>query len=124
MSEKAHLAAVKALLEAAGAEPMTLQEVKDAEALPLYYTEVMVMQRLGSGPRRTNRPAESTQWRILTRAVALRYANAQEMRKRASVLHEAELTVDGETFYIERALTDDPIAEDDGWYSGASEFTY
>ena len=124
MSEKAHLDAVIALLTAADAAPMTLQQITDATTLPTSYTEVQVMQRLGSGPRRSGAPSEVTQWRILTRAVAQRYANAQEMRKRAGALHEAKLTVDGETFFIERSVTDDPIAPDDGWYSGVSEFAY
>jgi hypothetical protein len=124
MSEKAHLDAVIALLTTAGASPMTLQQIKDATTVPTSYTEVQVMQRFGSGPRRSGAPSESTQWRILTRAVAERYANAQEMRNRAAALHEATLSVGGETFFIERAVSDDPIAEDGGWYSGVSEFAY
>lgn len=122
--EAAHLAAVVVLLEAAGAEPMTLQQIKDASPLPPYYTEVTVSQRLGSGPRRATAGATSTQWRILARAVAKRYANAQEMRRRAAALHEAKLTVDGEAFHVERSISDDPIAPDDGWWSGVSEFGY
>lgn len=125
MSEKAHLDAVVALLTAANAVPMTLQQIKDAaDALPTSYTEVQVMQRFGSGPRRSGAPSAVTQWRILTRAVAKRYTNAQEMRRRAGALHEAALTVEGETYYVERAVSDDPIAEDDGWWSGTSEFAY
>lgn len=125
MSEKSHLDAVVALLTAANAMPMTLQQIKDAATtLPTSYTEVQVMQRFGSGPRRSGAPSETTQWRILTRAVAQRYTNAQEMRSRAAVLHGATLIVDGETYYVERAVSDDPIAEDDGWWSGTSEFAY
>lgn len=125
MSEKAHLDAVVALLTTANASPMTLQQIKDAATLPASYTEVQVMQRFGSGPRRSGAPSQTTQWRILTRAVAKQYANAQQMRTRASALHEAALTVAGETFFIERAVSDDPIGEDGpDYWSGVSEFAY
>jgi hypothetical protein len=123
--ENAHLEAVKALLTAAEAVPMTLQDVKDAATLPKSYNEVMVAQRAASGPRRTGAPSGITQWRILIRSVAQRYGNAQEMRSRADLaLQEAKLTVAGEEFFIERAVSDDPIAEDDGWWSGVSEYAY
>jgi hypothetical protein len=125
VSEKAHLDAVLAALTAANAEPRTLAQLADAATLPPYYNEVTVSQRLGTGPRRHGAPSESTQWRILTRAVGQKYANAQEMRRRAAVaLHEAKLTVGGETYFVERALSDDPIAPDDGWFSGTSEYAY
>lgn len=124
MSEKAHLDAVIALLTAANAVPMTLQQIKEATTLPTAYTEVTVSQKFGSGPRRSGAPSEVTQWRILARSVAQRYANAQEMRERAASLHEAALSVGGETYFIERAVSDDPIGEDAGWWSGVSEFAY
>lgn len=116
------LAAVKTFLTAANAKPYTVADLANLSAPPAYYTEVHVAQRLSSGPRRS-RPAESTQWRILTRAVGQLYGNAQLMRSRAATLHEAALTVDGETFYVERSVSDDPIGPDDGWWSGTSEFT-
>lgn len=126
--EKAHLAAVVALLTAADAAPYTLQQLKDAaasEMLPAYYNEVTVSERFGSGPRRQGSPSRITQWRVLTRAVGQKYGNAQEMRRRAALaLHEAKVTVGGETYFIERALSDDPIGEDDGWWSGTSEYAY
>jgi hypothetical protein len=57
--------------------------------------------------------------------VAKKYGNAQEMRKRAdAALQEAKVTVGGEDFFIERSVSDDPIGEDDGWWSGVSEFAY
>lgn len=121
-TEAQMLAAAKALLTTAGAKPYTLQEIEDASKPPAYYTEVSVYQRLGTGPGRA-RPAESSQWRILVRAVGQLYVNAQLMRANAAALHEATLTVDGETFYVERSVSDDPIGPDDGWWSGTSEFT-
>ena len=123
--EKAHLAAVKALLPAA-AKPYTLQELKDlGAAVPTSYNEVTVTQRLGSGPRRAGAPSAVTQWRILIRSVAQKYGNAQEMRRQAVLaLQEAKVTVAGEEFFIERSVSDDPIHEDDGWWSGVLEFAY
>lgn len=125
MSEQAHLAAVVALLTAADAAPMTLQDIKEAATLPTSYNEVTVAQRFSSGPRRSGAPSQVTQWRILVRSVAERYGNAQTMRSRAhDALHEAKVTVAGEDFFIEHAITDDPIGEDDGWWAGVSEFAY
>jgi ribosomal protein L7/L12 len=128
VSEKAHLDAVLAAMTAVDAKPYTLAQLNDLKTstgLPAYYNEVTVSQRLGTGPRRHGAPSESTQWRILTRAVGQKYANAQEMRRRAAVaLHEAKLTVGSETYFVERALSDDPIVPDEGWYSGTSEFAY
>jgi ribosomal protein L7/L12 len=125
MSEKAHLDAVMALLPAA-AKPYTLQQLKDlGTALPTSYNEVQVAQRIASGPHRAGAPSAVTQWRILIRSVALKYGNAQEMRHQANLaLQEAKVTVAGEDFFIERSVSDDPIHEDDGWWSGVSEFAY
>lgn len=123
--EKAHLAAVVALLTDVDANPMTLQDLKDAAALPTSYNEVIVTQRKSQGPRRAGAASGITQWRVLVRSVAQKYGNAQEMRRRADLaLQEAKVTVDGEEFFIERSVTDDPIAEDAGWWSGTSEFEY
>lgn len=125
MSEKAHLDAVMALLTAADARPYTLGDLKAMDPSPTSYNEVHVMQKFSEGPRRSGAASAVTQWRVLTRAVADSYANAQEMRARAATLHEAKITVAGEEFFIERAVSDEPIAEDGpGWWSGTSEFAY
>lgn len=125
-TEKEHLAAVLALMggSAQGAYSLGDLDKLKASALPTSYNEVHVMERLGSGPRRTSLPSGSQQWRILVRSVGKSFHNAQEMRRRASLLHEAPLTVAGQTYYVERSLSDDPIAPDDTWWSGTSEFTY
>ena len=126
-TEKEHLAAVIALMggSAQGAYSLGgLDDEKAVGALPASYNEVHVMERLANGPRRTARPSQTQQWRILVRSVAQGFANAQEMRRRASLLHEAKLTVSSQTYYVERCVSDDPIAPDDGWWSGTSEFTY
>ena len=125
-TEKEHLAAVIALMGGATQKAYSLGDLEALKAtgLPLSYNEVHVMERLADGPRRTARPSQTQQWRILVRSVAQGFANAQEMRRRASLLHEAKLTVSSQTYYVERSVSDDPIAPDDGWWSGTSEFTY
>lgn len=123
-SEKDHLAAVVELLGGFAGGAYSVGDLKKLKQLPTKYNEVHVMERLGDGPRRTSRPAQTQQWRILVRAIATEFANAQEMRRLASQLHESPLVVTGETFYVERAQSDDPIASDDGWWSGTSEFIY
>lgn len=122
--EKEHLTAVVTLMQTAGAVPKTLSDLTGG-TLPTKYNEVHVMQRLGDGPRRSGLPSELTQWRILIRSVAQGYGDAQTARQKASdALHEAKLTVDGVVYFVERSISDDPIAPDDGWWSGTSEFTY
>lgn len=123
-TEKDHLAAVVALLGGSAQGAYTLGELKKLPTLPTSYNEVMVMERFGDGPNRRGSLSGVQQWRILVRSVAQSYANAQEMRARASVLHGATLTVEAEKFYPRRSATDDPIAPDDNWWSGTSEFIH
>lgn len=126
-TEKEHLTAVLALMggSAQGAYSLGgLAKIRATGSLPPAYNEVHVMERLSDGPRRTALPSQTQQWRVLVRSVAQSFPNAQEMRRRASLLHEAPLTVAGQTYYVERSLSDDPIAPDDTWWSGTSEFTY
>ena len=123
-TEKEHLAAVVAFLGGSARGAYSLGDLKKLATLPTSYNEVMVMERVPDGPDRRGSLSEVKQWRILIRSVAQVYANAQEMRARASVLHGAALTVEGETFYPRRSATDDPIAPDSGWWSGTSEYTY
>lgn len=123
-TEKAHLAAVVAFLGGSARGAYSLGDLKKLTTLPTSYNEVMVMERIGDGPDRRGSLSEVKQWRILVRSVAQVYGNAQEMRARAAALHGSTLTVDGETFYPRRSATDDPIAPDDNWWSGTSEFTH
>lgn len=128
--EAQHLGAVLALMGGTARGAYSLADLatykaKNAGALPPAYNEVHVMERFPDGPRRGSEPSETGQWRIFTRAVAQSYANAQEMRRRAGELRGKSATVGAQaTTEIERLATDDPIAPDDGWFSGASEFGY
>lgn len=123
-TEKEHLAAVVAFLGGSARGAYSLGDLKKLATLPTSYNEVMVMERIGDGPGRRGSLSEVQQWRVLIRSVAQVYANAQEMRARASALHGATLTVGVETFHPRRSATDDPIGPDDGWWSGTSEFVH
>ena len=123
-TEKEHLAAVVAFLGGSARGAYSLGDLKKLATLPTSYNEVMVMERFPDGPDRRGSLSDVQQWRILIRSVAQVYGNAQEMRARASALHGASFTVAGETFHPRRSATDDPIAPDDGWWSGTSEFTH
>lgn len=129
-TEAQHLAAVLALMGGAARGAYSLGDLEkykkdNGGALPSSYNEVIVMERVPDGPRRSSEPSETSQWRIFTRAVAQTYGNAQEMRRRAGELRGKSMTVAGEpTTEIERTVSDDPIAPDDGWFSGPSEYGY
>lgn len=124
-AEKDHLAAVIAAMGGSTQGAYSLGDLAKLATLPTSYNEVHVMERLGDGPRRSSEPSTTQQWRVFIRAVSTSYANAQEMRKRSSALIGKTVTVDGESSTeIERAVSDDPIAPDDGWWSGTSEFGY
>lgn len=123
MSETLISDAAVAALAAVGARPYTIDDLKALASLPSAYTEVHVYERLPGGPRRAGAATTVTQWYILARAVGETFDNAREMRRRARLaLHEATLTVNGQPVHVEKSTSDDPIGEDDGWYSGMSEF--
>ena len=124
MTERAVEAAVIAALAAGSAEPRTLDQLRGTQSLlPNYYTEVHVSEVPGSRER-LGQGIEMRQWRVITRAVARERVNAQAMRARAAAaLEDTVLTVEGiESSPIVREVADDPIGDDDGWWSGVSEW--
>jgi hypothetical protein len=127
VSEQAHYDAVKALLAAGQAVPMSLTEIKKAERdqdLPEAYTELYVTERYLE-PVRVDDWSSTRAWRVQTRAIGTTEANARTMRDRArEALEDHEVTVDGHTAPIGRALSHDPIGEDNSRYSGLSEYGY
>lgn len=124
MSEQAHVDAVVAKINAVDGRAYTIDQLTRMTA-PAAYNEVYVMRREGDKPDRMGALSETSQWRVITRAVANTYGNAQVMRDRANAaLHDSTLTVEGETYYPRRAIGDDPIGPDDGWFTGTSEFAY
>lgn len=127
-SEKEHLAAVVSAMGGSARGALSTADIEKLRAdgvnLPASYNEVHVVERNPEGSDRIGSLSGVQQWRVLIRSVAQVYANAQEMRRRASELHGAQISVAGENFYPRRSTTDDPIAPDSGWWSGTSEYTY
>lgn len=128
MSVLAQRAAVVARLNtgpAGSAKAYTVAELDELAVLPDLYTEVHVTERV-SEVGRFGGPSDASAWRIFLRFVARDEENAQTMRHRAGAnLVDASLVVEGrETTVITRSAADDPIAPDDGWFSGTSEFIY
>lgn len=129
-NEKAHFDAIQTLLNAGpateSASAKSLDEIKQlGTALPAQYSELYVTERLSEG-HRYGGITDKQAWRVQARAVAKSAVNAQEIRKRLHArLREAVITVAGvESTPFLLAVTDDPIAEDNGWFTGLTEYSY
>lgn len=128
MSESSHSTAVRAALTDAGAAPYDLGKVPgttgNAGTLPTWYTETSVMRRFGGNPRSDSRSGVKG-YRITTRAVANSAANARNVRdKQHTALEGVVLTVDGKQTTPIEFESADPIAADDGLFSGLVTWTY
>lgn len=122
--EEDHAAAIFAALTGANAAPYDLDELRDPATRPAAYNEVTVSQRAGA-PNRNVASTGRTGWRITTRSVAKTVTNAREMRSRARTgLLYVRLTVDGAVTTRIQFESEEPIAEDDGWFSGLTSWTY
>jgi len=119
------IALLNAAPSSASANAYTRQQLEDLAAPPAYYTEVWLSERLAEN-HRAGGVGPATAWRLITRAVGQYEDSAEEVRRRASArLLEASVTVGSvESTIITRAVSDDPIAPDDGWYSGVSEWQF
>lgn len=123
-TEEQHATAIKAALTAQQAAPYDLDDLKALTSPPSQYVEVTVSRRYGGEERATGSTGRIG-WRISTRAVATTISNAREMRKRAvTALLYARLTVDGDKTTPIQFEGEEPIGDDDGWYSGLSTWTY
>lgn len=115
-------AAAVAALTAAQAHPKTLQELKSATP-PAHYNEVTVDDRFG-GELRASVWRGTIGWRISTRAVSETEDGAYQMRAKARAgLEYALLTVGGDVSTPVMFESADPIAEDEGHWSGLSTWT-
>ena len=122
MSEELVLAAVIAKLRVDNPASYGLNELKTLATLPVAYNEVHVSELMPTA-QRADGVAASNRYAIFVRSVAQRYVNAQRMREaaRASLLHQFVTVGDAEGG-IDRAIPDDLISPDDGWFSGTSEY--
>lgn len=113
--------AVVAFLNATGAHAFDLQDVP---ALPPdLYTEVTVTRRFG-GTQRASGVREGVLWRVTTRQVARRLANAQTLRAKSAAMENVSLDVAGMTSTPVEFETSEPIGPDDGFFSGLESWTF
>lgn len=129
LGEQEHLDAALALLNA-GTNPATrrafdVDELDEMRKKPLQYTEVTVFEAT-PGSSRSDGETGVRRFVVLTRAVALNAQNAREMRRLDRVALDGKtVTVAGRTSTpLRKAVQDDPIGPDDGWFSGLSEWVY
>lgn len=124
-TEEQHAAAIFATLDAAGARPYDVDELKALKKLPNYYTEVTLSRRFGGGPRRQSAQEGTESYRVLTRYVAETVSNARELRRRTrAAFQDVALIVDGTATTPIQFETADAIGSDGGWFSGADAWTY
>ena len=125
MSEAAQQEAVIAHLSAT-VDARGIDELQRMAKLPVRYVEVWVMERPADEFRGGGVRSGGRMYRLLTRVVAENYDDAQEYRRRVSeALEDQQIPLSlGETTPVRRAVADDPIAVDDRWWSGVSEWTY
>jgi hypothetical protein len=128
VSESSHAAAIRTALDSAGAEPYDTGKVPgstgNAGQMPQWYTEASVTRRFGGNPRATATSGVDG-YRILTRAVANSAANARNVRtKQHAALEGVVLTIDGQQTTPITFESADPIALDDGMFSGLTTWTY
>lgn len=125
MSVSAHEAALIDLLSAS-VDARSPGDLARLDKLPERYVEVWVMEKPAEEQRGGGVRSGPRVFRVLTRVVAEDYGDALEYRRRVTAaLEDAVVTVLGaETTPIWRAVADDPIADDDHWWSGVSEWSY
>lgn len=124
VSIETHTAAIVAVLNAGSpnANAYTLDALKKLAALPDAYTEVTVSHRFGA-PNRNVASTGRTGYRIATRVVAKREVNAQRLRDRVDTALRSQRVAAISTTPVQFE-TEDPIGDDDGWFSGLTTWTY
>lgn len=127
-THKEHAAAVLAVVEAklsALTIPWHAYDLDDIPATrPDTYVEVMVSRRFIEAGRMTGKQSR-TGWRITARAVAKKTGNARTVHKKVTeALEDVRLNVGGVLTSPIQFETEDPVVEDDGWFSGLTSWTY
>ena len=125
-NEQTHAAAVVARLNAVLPAAVRAYDADDVPATkPTSYVEVSVTRRFG-GNRRSSANTATGGWRITTRAVDhTSIANARlTANTTRTALEFFRLSVGGKTSTPVQFETADPVAPDDGWWSGLTAWTY
>lgn len=126
MSEEAHIEALRSLLNTALAphQAFTVQALEEMPARPAVYVELGAMRRFGGTERLAGKPVPEL-WRAYTRVVAQQEVNARRLRGLVQdALEDARLSVAGKASTPVRFESADPVAPDEGWFSGLTTWTY
>ena len=123
MGERAHQAAVVAVVDAVS--NVAAYAVDDVPvAPPRIYVEVHVARRFGA-PLRPCGARQGSAWRITTRVVGSSVDEVLWGREKvAGVLDDRRVTVSGVPSKPVRFESETFVEDDDGWYSGATNWTY
>lgn len=125
-AEELHAVAVIALLNAALPAQVRAYDVDEVPATrPANYLEVTVSRRFG-GEQRSVGSSTHGGWRALVRSVSqVSVSNARKNAEAGRVALESKrVTVSSKKSTPIQFETADPIAADDGWWSGVTAFTY
>lgn len=120
-----HPAAVLAAINAALPAAIRAYETDDIpDPLPAQYVEVIVTRVFG-GEVMLDGSVATSGWLIFTRFVAKTVTNAGRLQDRVTTALEGRALVIGDRESTPVTFqTEDPIAPDDGWYSGSAQWDY
>ncbi len=125
IDQRAHATAIRSALDA-GITPDHSYDVDDLPAeRPTRYVEVYLTRRFIPATRNGG-TSGITAWRLLARTVdQTSVDNARLLQSKvATVLNEQSLTIAGGLTTPIQFESEEPIGPDDGWYSGATAWTY
>jgi len=124
VTEELQASAILAALNAQDAHAYDIDDLKALPAPPKNYTEVTVSRRYG-GQDRLPGSTGRVGWRVTTRQVGATVTAARTLRQRAvTALLYQRLTIDGVLTTPIQFESEDPISEDDSWFSGLVTWTY
>jgi hypothetical protein len=121
-TEADHTAAVLAFLSSAKARPYVIGDATRTADVTAY-SEVGITRRFG-GEAVLNGDLGLRLVRITTREVGKLLEGAKVVRSKCAALEGASLTVAGYVTTPIQFETQTAIAEDDGWFSGLTTWTY
>lgn len=123
--EEQHAAAILALLNAGNAAAYEIDKIKGFGAnLPPQYNEVTLSWRFGGLLRLSARPGNDG-YRFTTRAVARLLVSARRVQQAADdALTGKRLMIAGQLSSPIQRESRDAFAEDSGWYSALTTWTY
>lgn len=121
-----HVEVVKAVVSAvAKTAAYDVDEAEKVKSLPANYVEVYLSRRFSEESLRLDGFRTPVAWRLSLRVVSKSVSNARLMQDRIRAAFE------GNTFDVEARTStpvtfesESPVAPDDGWFSGLTDWTY